>query len=176
MELVIYPDPILRKRAAPIPAIDDAVRERAREMFEIKYRERGVGLAAPQVGWSARLFVLNPTGDPEHPEGERVFVNPGLLRVEGEILDEEGCLSIPEVRGRVLRSEKVVLRAQGLDGLTFEAELDGIGARAVQHEIDHLDGILFISRLGPTDRLRVGGQLKKLEREYKRKAMLRSGR
>jgi peptide deformylase len=145
-------------------------------MFEIMYRERGVGLAAPQVGWSVRLFILNPTGDPEQPEGERVFINPGILRVEGTIVDEEGCLSIPEVRGRVERNERVVVRALGLDGLPFEAEFEDIGARGVQHEIDHLDGILFVSRLGPTDRLRVGGQLKKLEREYKRKAMLRSGR
>jgi peptide deformylase len=166
-ELVLYPNPVLKKRAQPLQHVDAEVRERVADMFQVMYRERGVGLAAPQVGWSVRLFVMNSTGEPD-PEAERVFVNPEVVRAEGEVLEEEGCLSIPKVRGKVLRSERVVLRARDLDGVPVEAELDDLEARCVQHEIDHLDGILFTSRLSPSEKLRVSRELKKLEKEYRK--------
>jgi peptide deformylase len=166
MELVLYPAPVLRRRADPIAAVDAEVRERARRMFEIMYRERGVGLAAPQVGWSARLFVVNPTGEPD-PVLERVYINPEIRIAEGEVVAEEGCLSIPGVRGKVARSERVVVRALGLDGQVFEEDVHDLHARAIQHEIDHLDGILFITRLNATDRMAAGKALKELEKKFK---------
>ena len=172
MRLVLYPDPVLRRRAAPVEAIDDSVRDRVREMFQIMYEERGVGLAAPQVGWSVRLFVVNTSAESDEPELERVYINPQLLRPAGDDeatdTDEEGCLSIPGVRGKVLRPDRVVVRALDLDGNPVEEDIDGLHARVVQHEFDHLDGILFISRLSATERLLANKVLKQLEREYKR--------
>jgi peptide deformylase len=165
LNLVLYPDPILKRRAAPLASIDDEVRARVREMFEILYREKGIGLAAPQVAWSTRIFIANPTGEPD-PAEERVYVNPRILSAEGEIRDEEGCLSIPEVRGLVTRSQRVLVRAQDLEGRLFEEEAVDLKARVVQHELDHLDGILFLSRLSTADRLLVKKTLKKLEGRY----------
>ena len=169
MELVLYPNPILRKRALPLRAVDDDVRQRAREMFDIMYREEGVGLAAPQVGWSVRLFVLNSLGE-EDRSGERAYINPELALppepVEEDV-DEEGCLSIPGVRGKVARHRRLVVKALDLTGAPFEEDISDLHARVVQHELDHLDGILFITRLSASDRLLAGKALKKLEKEYK---------
>ena len=171
MQLVLYPDPVLRRRAAPVETIDDSIRDRVREMFEIMYDERGVGLAAPQVGWSARLFVVNTSAEPDEPELERVYINPEVSRPsddDGETdTDEEGCLSIPGVRGKVTRPQRIVVRALDLEGRPFEEDLTDLHARVVQHEFDHLDGILFISRLSTTERLLAKKVLKQLERDYK---------
>ncbi len=170
MELVLYPDPILRQVAKPITRVDDEVRTRVAEMFEIMYANRGVGLAAPQVGQSERLFVINVTGEPD-PEFERVFINPELTvsRDSVEESDEEGCLSIPGVNGRVARHQCVVVSALDLDARRFEEEIYDLDARVVQHELDHLDGILFITRLGTSDRMQSAKTLKQLEKDYKRR-------
>lgn len=165
LEIVHYPDPVLRRRAALVQKIDDEFRERVQEMFSVLYKEKGVGLAAPQVGWSARLFIVNTTGEPD-PREERVYVNPRILDADGEVRAEEGCLSIPDIRGVVSRSRKVRVRAQDLHGNFFEEDAVDLGARAIQHELDHLDGILFISRLSATDRFLISRSLKKLEKEY----------
>jgi peptide deformylase len=164
MELVLYPDPFLRRRTAPIPVIDDEVREKIGEMFSILYREKGIGLAAPQVGWGARLFIANVTGEPD-PKEERVYINPRIISTDGEVREEEGCLSIPSIRGVVTRGRRAVVRAQNLQGEIFEEDADELRARVIQHEYDHLDGILFISRLSAADRFLVNRQLKKLEKE-----------
>jgi peptide deformylase len=169
MNLVHYPDPILRRRAAPLLDIDQEVRERAAQMFEVMYREKGVGLAAPQVGWSARLFVTNPAGE-EDPSGEQVYINPRIIEQEGEDVQEEGCLSIPDVRGRVARSAELWVEAQDLGGVLFRKQLAGLPARIFQHELDHLDGILFIIHLSPSERLLANKVLKRLEKEYRKKA------
>lgn len=166
MELVLYPNPILRKRALPLLDPDQEVRERVQEMFQIMYRERGVGLAAPQVGWSVRLFVTNTKGEPD-PALERVYINPEISFREGEVCEEEGCLSIPGVRGKVPRSERVILHAKDLEGKALEEDVSGLNARVLQHELDHLDGILFLTRLSASDRMLAGKILKKLERDYK---------
>jgi peptide deformylase len=167
LELVLYPDPVLRRRATPIARVDDEVRDRVRRMFEIMYEERGVGLAAPQVGWGERLFIVNTLGDPE--EGaERVYINPEVDLPQGEDVDEEGCLSIPGVRGKVERHFRVRVRALDLDGNPFEEEVEDLHARVVQHELDHLDGLLFIARLGSAERLLANKVLKQLERDYKK--------
>ena len=170
MELVLYPDPILRQVARPITRVDDEVRTRVAEMFEIMYANSGVGLAAPQVGWSERLFVVNLTGEPD-PEFERVFINPELTVPQDgvEESDEEGCLSIPGVHGRVARHQRVVVRALDLAAQRFEDEVYDLDARVVQHELDHLDGILFITRLGTSDRMQSAKTLKQLEKDYKRR-------
>ena len=168
MEVIHYPNPVLKKRAAPLSPRDlsSSLRDRVREMFEIMYVEKGVGLAAPQVAWSARVFVMNPGGE-ENRSGERVYINPEILLCEGEVVDEEGCLSIPGVRGNVARSERVVVRALDLDGNPFEVDARDLEARVIQHELDHLDGILFITRLSSMEKLQAGKALKKLEKEYK---------
>jgi peptide deformylase len=171
MELVLYPDPILRRVAKPLTRVDDEVRARVAEMFEIMYANRGVGLAAPQVGWSERLFVVNVTGEPD-PRFERVYINPEVTVPPGgveELTDDEGCLSIPGVHGRVARHQRVVVRALDLAAQRFEEEVCDLDARVVQHELDHLDGILFITRLGTTDRMQSAKTLKELEKEYKRR-------
>jgi len=165
LKLIHYPDPVLKKRAAPVKVIDDEVRERVREMFGILYKEKGIGLAAPQVGWSVRLFIVNTTGE-EDPSREEIYINPRLFSAEGAIREEEGCLSIPGIRGMVNRSRRVSLKAQSLEGKFFEEEAIDLKARVIQHEFDHLDGILFISRLSSTDRTLISKMLKKLENEY----------
>jgi peptide deformylase len=167
VQLCLYPDPVLRRRAAPLEDIDDEIRQKAQDMFEIMYAESGVGLAAPQVGWGARLFVVNTSGEPG-ADTERVYVNPEIVETQGEAVDEEGCLSIPGVRGKVTRHQRVVVRACDLQGQPFEEALEDLEARVVQHELDHLDGILFISRLGVSDRLLARKVLKQLEREYRK--------
>jgi peptide deformylase len=167
MEVLHYPNPLLRKRALPLEAFDQKVRDRAEEMFQVMYREGGVGLAATQVGWMGRLFVINLEG-PDDTSGERVYVNPRILDARGEDVDEEGCLSIPEVRGRVKRHAALRVEARDLDGRVFQEELEGLAARAFQHELDHLDGILFIVRLGSAERLLLRKSLKRLEQEYRK--------
>ncbi|HVR73809.1 MAG TPA: peptide deformylase [Planctomycetota bacterium] len=166
MDLILYPNPVLRRRAPPLLSIDEGVREKARQMLQIMYREKGVGLAAPQVHWSVRLFVVNPLGESD-PSGERVYINPEITSSEGEVLDEEGCLSIPGVRGNVVRYQKVVIRALDLEGARIEESVADLHARILQHELDHLDGILFITRLGVSERMLAAKVLKKLEKDYK---------
>ncbi|MEM7263375.1 MAG: peptide deformylase [Planctomycetota bacterium] len=168
MELVLYPDPILRKRAAEVETIDDALRERVAEMFEVMYREHGVGLAAPQVGWGVRLFVMNALG-PDAPDEGLVFINPKIVKTEGGFIDEEGCLSIPDVRGNVERSFAIEVEAVDENGQEFRAELEDLAARVVQHEYDHLDGILFTSRLSPAEKLRIRAAMKRMEKDYKKR-------
>ncbi len=164
MEILRYPDPFLRKRVKELPEITDEDRGKIRQMFETMYAAHGVGLAATQVGWDARVFVHNVTGE---PEGEEVHVNPQVVETVGEVDDEEGCLSIPGLRAKVVRAQEVLVRSTGLDGQPQEVRHVDLAARAVQHEIDHLDGILFIQRLRPSDRIRSRRLLKDLEREYK---------
>jgi peptide deformylase len=164
MEILTYPDPFLRKRARNIPDLGDDLRSRIREMFDAMYAARGVGLAATQVGWDARLFVQNVTGE---PEGEEVHIDPVILEQEGEVDDEEGCLSFPGLRGRVVRARRIRVRSVDIDGNPQEVVYEDLPARAVQHEIDHLDGILFIQRFKRSEQVRIGRQLKEMEREYK---------
>ena len=164
MKLILYPDPILRKVANPLKLIDSEVREKVREMFDIMYKERGIGLAAPQVAWNTRLFVLNIAGEADEGE-ERVYINPEITQSEGNVIEEEGCLSIPDIRARVSRPERVTVQAQDLTGQVFTEDINGMPARTVQHELDHLDGILFIQRVTEEDKIHIKSALKKLARE-----------
>ncbi|HUT33715.1 MAG TPA: peptide deformylase [Planctomycetota bacterium] len=163
MEILHYPHPILRKKGAIIREITPEVADRAREMLELMYEAKGVGLAAPQVGWSVQLCVMNPA--PEDPSREIVCVNPVITDTEGEEVADEGCLSFPDVRGNISRFLKLTCRWYDLQGRRTEAVAEGLLARMFQHEIDHLNGRLIIDRMTPASRLSVRGRLKDLERE-----------
>jgi peptide deformylase len=142
----IYPDPILQTRAAEIEKIDERVVRVAGEMAETMYAARGVGLAAPQIGVSERIICL----DVRSREGEKeliTLINPVIIEADGRIVEEEGCLSVPEIRENVARAERVVVRGLDLNARQQEIEAEGLLAVAFQHEIDHLDGILFIDRI-----------------------------
>jgi peptide deformylase len=158
-ELVLYGDPVLRQSAKPVTAFDADLRDLVEEMFEIMYAEEGVGLAAPQVGDSRRVFIVEIPED-EETEGVRlVMVNPVLRSKAGSVVAEEGCLSIPGIREKVERAESVSLTFRDLDGAEHEIEAEGFLARAIQHEQDHLEGVLFIDRLSPMRRRLLRRQL-----------------
>lgn len=146
-----YPDPVLKKISAPVASIDDELRTLAQDMAETMYDAPGVGLAAPQVGVSRRLIVID-CAPQDAPPDLIVAVNPEIIAREGEVCEEEGCLSVPEYSARIPRSAKVTARYLDLDGNTLVREAEGLLAVAFQHEIDHLDGILFVDRLSPLKR------------------------
>lgn len=165
-KLLFYPDPRLRRRADPVEGIDERALERVDRMVEIMRERQGVGLASTQIGWNARVFVAR---DLENPDRETVYVNPEIIRVsDEEVTEEEGCLSIPGVRAPVARHRSIVLRALDLQMNPFEEEASDFRARAFQHEIDHLDGILFVSRLGVGARMTADRLLKRMEREFRK--------
>jgi peptide deformylase len=140
----IYPDPILRKKAKPVENIDGRIKEIADRMAEVMYTNKGIGLAAPQIGIPNQIIVVD-TG-----EGRRAFINPEIVEGDGESVMEEGCLSLPTVEVPVKRMERVLIQAWDLNGKELTLELFDFPARVYQHEIDHLHGILiihYISRL-----------------------------
>lgn len=164
LDIVKYPDPVLKRVSKPIAEIDDDVREKARLMIDLMYRDKGVGLAAPQVGWSARLFVMNPTGK---PEDVRIFVNPTISGKSKTVeRSNEGCLSIPEVNGKIERALKIRIEGYDLDGQAVSLDLEGFPARICQHEFDHLEGILIIDRMSPAERSVADPVLRALRDEY----------
>lgn len=163
MNILIYPDPALRKKAKPLTSIDKEVRQRAEEMMELMRQSQGIGLAATQVGWHVRLFIIDADSNKHH---DKVFINPKIIEESGETNKEEGCLSFPGVLGKIIRAQRIKAHAYNLDGQKIEIEAEGLVARAWQHEIDHLDGCLFIDRMSPANRLAVSHQLKEFERTY----------
>ena len=146
-----YPDPVLKKVAVPVTEFDESLRRLADDMAETMYAAPGIGLAAPQVGISKRLAVIDCSARDEDAR-LLVLVNPEIIDREGETCEEEGCLSVPEYYARVNRSARIKLRFQDLDERTHTIEADGLTAIACQHEIDHLDGILFVDHLSPLKR------------------------
>ncbi len=164
LRIVCYPDPVLRTRAKPIEAVTDRVRAVARRMIELMHESSGVGLAAPQVGLSWRLFVANPD---RQPDQDRAFVNPVLSNLSRDCLEqEEGCLSIPGVDGQIVRPQAVTIDALDLDGNPFQLTGDELFARVWQHETDHLDGVLIIDRMAPIDKMANRRALQDLEKDY----------
>jgi len=163
LHIVQYPHPTLRHVSKPLARVDQQLHAIVREMFALMYEANGVGLAANQVDLPYRLFVLNLESNPEAKEEEHVFLNPVLSSRKGMIEAEEGCLSLPSLYGQVRRPERVVLNAFDLSGGEITMDLEGLFARAVQHEIDHLDGILFIDRLSPTQLAAIQEQLEEFE-------------
>ena len=146
LQLVEYPHPALLRRTRPLARIDDAVHDAVEQMFDIMYEAGGIGLAANQVALPYRLFIVNVEARAGAGE-EIVFINPALSRPRGTTVQEEGCLSLPGLRMDVRRPERIVVKAWSLSGEPFEADLDGLLARVVQHEFDHLEGRLFTDRL-----------------------------
>jgi len=163
MEILKYPHPSLKKKCKEVKRIDREVIDRAAEMFQTMYEHKGVGLAAAQVGWDAQLFVVNITGE---KDDEMVFVNPVIVGTDGSVTEEEGCLSIPGVFGKVKRAEHIHVKAFDLKGREFEVEGDGLLGRAVQHEIDHLNGTLFISKLSRAGKIAIAPKLKHLRERF----------
>jgi peptide deformylase len=147
LKIVSYPHPALRWKSRDVTCIDAQLQDWVRQMFELMYEARGIGLAANQVALPYRLFVINPTGDPEEGEAEQVFINPQIVKRNGSEEDQEGCLSLPEIFGRVTRAERITVEAFDLSGEEFRYELSGLTARVVQHEYDHLDGVMFTDRV-----------------------------
>lgn len=166
MEIVRYPHPALRWKSRPVKEINAELRKVVAEMFELMYAHHGIGLAANQVDLPYRVFVLNLTGDAEVKDEELVFLNPEILRRKGTTEGEEGCLSFPGLYGDVKRAAEIVVEAFDLSGSVFEYSLTELGSRAVQHEIDHLDGMLFIDRMTAANRQKCEPALKKFELEY----------
>lgn len=146
-----YPDPVLKQPAAPVRDFDDRLRQLAQDMTETMYAAPGVGLAAPQVGVSLRLAVIDCAGQ-EEPPALLTLVNPEIIASDGERCEEEGCLSVPGFYARVERSARVQVRFQDLEGTSRLIEAEGLTAVACQHEIDHLDGVLFVDHLSPLKR------------------------
>lgn len=171
-EIRIYPDPVLKKKAAPIERIDERVARLAADMAETMYAAPGVGLAAPQIGVSERLICIDVRGD-EKGAGLITLINPEIVAAEGEWLEEEGCLSLPGIREDVPRAERLVVRGWDLRERQVTLEADGLLARALQHEIDHLDGILFIDRLS---RLKRGIIERKIRKGMQKGAVEGKGR
>jgi peptide deformylase len=165
LRILKYPHPTLRHKCKPLRSVDGELKSAVREMFDLMYQQKGVGLAANQVGLPYRFFILNLEGDPAKAE-EHVFLNPEISRRSGTTEAEEGCLSFPEIYAPVKRSEKIALSAYDLSGEELNYELSGLFARAVQHESDHLDGVLFIDRLTPSGLLSVKQALLDLELEF----------
>ncbi len=143
-----YPDPRLREKGKRVEAVTDEVKKLVDDMAETMYAAPGVGLAATQIGESVQIFVVD-TADEGEPSDFRVFINPEILEREGELTWSEGCLSFPGVSEEIDRAAKVRVRAQDRDGRTFELEAEGLLAIAVQHEYDHLQGVLMIDHMGP---------------------------
>jgi peptide deformylase len=147
-EVVKFPDPRLKDVSKPIVEIDDELRELARDMIEVMYDEPGIGLAAPQVGASVRMFVIDTEwSDDGIGKNPIVVINPEISGREGRIIWEEGCLSVPDYTANVDRDAKITLRGSDLDGNIIEEAVEGLRAVCIQHEVDHLDGILFIDRI-----------------------------
>ena len=148
-EILVYPDPFLARKAVPVPVVDDRIRALIRDMFETMYAAEGIGLAATQVGVGKRVVVLDVSPVDETIASVAV-VNPEIVSRDGSATTVEGCLSVPGVQGEVCRAETVEVRGVDEQGTPLRIRADGILSRALQHEIDHLDGVLFIDRLSST--------------------------
>ena len=162
-EVVKWPDPVLAKRGAEVTEFDGALATLVEEMFESMYAAQGIGLAAPQIAISKRITVIDVSFGKEEKD-KIALINPEIVHAEGKQVEEEGCLSLPEIREKVTRAERVKVKAQNVKGEWFEVEGDELLARALQHEIDHLDGILFIDRVSRLKRELVLRKIRKMQK------------
>jgi len=167
-DVTLYPTPVLRKEATPIEAFDETLVAKVAGMFRRMYASRGVGLAAPQVGLRERILVINPTGEAENLDEELALVNPTITsRFGPEVIMEEGCLSFPGIYAEVKRPDGCRVEAWSPDGARHEYEFEGFTSRVIQHEYDHLQGVLMVDRMSPADKLRHRGALEELIENYK---------
>jgi peptide deformylase len=162
LQLRIWPDPALTKRADDVETFDDELAARIARMWDIMYDAGGVGLAAPQVGWSARVLVLNPEGSRDDTSGEMVVINPRVVKKWGKTSAQEGCLSFPEIFVDVNRPAGVRLAWQDETGAEHEEDFNDFVARVLQHENDHLEGVLLVHRMSPVDRIKWRRELEEL--------------
>lgn len=164
--IIHYPDPRLRVTCAPVREFGEEIAALAARMLQLMEEGNGVGLAGPQAGIGLRLFVANPTGEPEDAQ---ILINPELIDLTGVAEAEEGCLSLPDIRVNVRRAKRCRIRAQDVTGKAFEWEADGLVARIWQHETDHLDGRLIIDRMDATDKIANRKKIAELEAKFARK-------
>jgi len=164
LTIVKYPDPVLAKPGEPVTEFNAELRKLVANMFETMYDEKGIGLAAPQVGESKRLLVIDLSNG-EVEEDKLVFINPEIIYREGKIYEEEGCLSFPEIHEKVQRAAKVRVRAQDEHGKWFEKDGEELLSRCIQHEIDHVDGMQFIYRMSALKRDMVLRKIRKMIRD-----------
>lgn len=168
MEIIHYPHPTLRHKAKPLKKVDAELKQMIAQMFELMYEHEGIGLAATQVDLPYRVFVLNITGNREQTDEEHVFINPVISHRKGHVEDTEGCLSLPKVYAPVRRAANIVVSAFDLSGKQVTLEASELFARAIQHEIDHLDGVMFIDRLTPSQELKIKEQVREFEDRFQR--------
>jgi peptide deformylase len=164
LKIVKYPDPILSQPGEPVTEFNAELRQLVADMFETTYANQGVGLAAPQVGVSKRVTVIDISMGKD-PKDKLVLVNPEIVASHGKVYEEEGCLSFPDIREKVVRAAKVSIRAQDEHGKWFEMDGEDLLSRCMQHEIDHLDGMLFIFRMSGLKRDLNLRKIRKLQRE-----------
>ena len=164
LQILEYPDPRLRTKAQPVEVFDAALAKKVEDMFETMYAAPGIGLAATQVDFHKRLIVMDVSEGKSRPQ---VFCNPEILTREGTGITEEGCLSVPGIFDEVKRATNIRARAQDVKGKFFEIDLDGLGAVCLQHEMDHLEGKLFVDYLSDLKRERIR---KKLDKDRKERA------
>jgi peptide deformylase len=164
LKIVKYPETVLSQPGEPITEFNAELKKLAADMFETTYASQGVGLAAPQVGVSKRMTVIDLSMG-KVPKDKLVLVNPEVIFQDGKLYEEEGCLSFPEIREKVVRAAKVRIRAQDLHGKWFEMDGDDLLARCMQHEIDHLDGMLFIFRMSGLKRDMTLRKIRKMQRD-----------
>lgn len=182
-EIVLYGDPVLREKCAPVEEVTDELRQLTDDMIETMRAAEGVGLAAPQIGIPIQLAVIDVSHDPEcitylRVDGQDaalddimplIFFNPDLDSGKKKVAEPEGCLSFPDMRADIARPPEVRAKLQLLDGRTVEIETDGLLARAIRHETDHLNGILFIDRMSTAAKLKFRRQLRYMQEEWKEK-------
>jgi len=179
-DIVIFGDPVLRKKCAVVGEVTDEIRSLVDDMMETMREAQGIGLAAPQIGVPVQLAIVDVSHDPEcisylRVDGEDakledimplVFINPQLVPHGEKAVMSEGCLSFPDINGDVTRSYELKAVLTDLDGRTLQIETDGLLARAIQHETDHLNGVLFIERMSTATKIALRGKIKRMQREY----------
>ena len=166
MHIVHYPHPTLRYKSKPVKRVDVELRKVVRQMFDLMYEANGIGLAANQVDLPLRLFIVNLAANPDEGE-EIVFLNPVVSFPKGSDEADEGCLSLPGVYGPVVRPARIRVNAYDLSGQEVSADLEGMQARVVQHELDHLDGVVFPDRMSSTARSSVDPLLEEFEADFR---------
>ena len=164
LKIVKYPEPVLSQPGEPVTEFNDELRKLVADMFETTYANQGVGLAAPQVGVSKRLTTIDLSMGKE-PGKKLVLINPEIIFREGKLYEEEGCLSFPDIREKVVRAAKVRIRAQDEFGKWFERDGEDLLSRCFQHEIDHVDGMLFIFRMSALKRDLNLRKIRKMQRD-----------
>ena len=162
LKVVHYPEPVLLQIGKPVTEFDENLKKLVEDMFETMYSARGVGLAAPQVGVSNRLFVMDCSGG-ENPERKIAIINPEIIHAEGEQYGDEGCLSFPGLYQKVKREVRTIVRAQDINGDFFEFDGSDLEARCILHETDHCDGIVFLDRMSPLKRGLSKRKIKKMK-------------